>query len=282
MITSNPRRSRGCIWFHALTGAEPCIETGLRTLLVADVEVAGELARLIAVVPDAFDAQAANSQSEPELDEGWALADQVRDMIAADRCGAKRPIISIVDAGSQAHGRIEELLGISYSCAAAAEAYAAARGAGHPLIALVVRSSAPGALLAHGFPAHRLLAFDIPATARRAGRPSTEAGGSPGRSGAPGGRDIRHQGGCPQLFELIAGIDADAPSGAQVCLVKERVALAVADVRSRPGNLILRLGNDPLMLARAESEVRRLFSESWNTPDHLSASGSPAFQRRAG
>jgi malonate decarboxylase gamma subunit len=277
MITSNPRRSRGCIWFHALAGAEPCIETGLRTLLVADVEVAGELARLIAVVPDAFDAQAANSQSEPELDEGWALADQVRDMIAADRCGAKRPIISIVDAGSQAHGRIEELLGISYSCAAAAEAYAAARGAGHPLIALVVRSSAPGALLAHGFPAHRLLAFDS-----RVARRSTNAGGSPGRSGAPGGRDIRHQGGRPQLFELIAGIDADAPSGAQVRLVKERVALAVADVRSRPGNLILRLGNDPLMLARAESEVRRRFSESWNILDHLSVSDSPAVQRRAG
>jgi malonate decarboxylase gamma subunit len=277
MITSNPRRSRGCIWFHALAGAEPCIETGLRTLLVADVEVAGELARLIAVVPDAFDVQAANSQSEPELDEGWALADQVRDMIAADRCGAKRPIISIVDAGSQAHGRIEELLGISYSCAAAAEAYAAARGAGHPLIALVVRSSAPGALLAHGFPAHRLLAFDS-----RVARRSTNAGGSPGRSGAPGGRDIRHQGGRPQLFELIAGIDADAPSGAQVRLVKERVALAVADVRSRPGNLILRLGNDPLMLARAESEVRRRFSESWNILDHLSVSDSPAVQRRAG
>jgi malonate decarboxylase gamma subunit len=282
MNTSNPRRSRGCIWFRALAGAEPCIETGLRTLLVADVKVAGEPARLIAVVPDAFDAHAANSQSEPGLDEGWVLADQVRDMIAADRCGAKRPIISIVDAGSQAHGRIEELLGISYSCAAAAEAYAAARGAGHPLIALVVRSSAPGALLAHGFPAHRLLAFDSPAAAGHAARRSTEAGESPARSGAPSKRDIRHQGGRPQLFELIAGIDADAPSGAQIRLVKERVALAVADVRSRPGNLILRLGNDPSMLARAESEVRRRFSEAWNILDHLAVSDSTAVRRRAG
>src|ERR1700688_1007436 len=120
MNTSNPRRSRGCIWFRALAAAEPCIETGLRTLLVADVKVVGETARLIAVVPDAFDAQAANSQSEPGLDEGWVLADQVRDMMAADRRGTKRPIISIVDAGSHAHGRIEERLGISYSCAAAA------------------------------------------------------------------------------------------------------------------------------------------------------------------
>jgi malonate decarboxylase gamma subunit len=282
MNTSNPRRSRGCIWFRALSAAEPCTETGLRTVLVADVKVAGEPARLIAVVPDAFDARAANSQSEPGLDEGWVLADQVRDMIAADRCGAKRPIISIVDAGSQAHGRIEELLGISYSCAAAAEAYAAARGAGHPLIALVVGSSAPGALLSHGFLAHRLLAFDSHAGVGRVARRSSEAGGSPGGAGAPGGRDIRHQGGPPQLFELIAGIDADAPSGAQIRLVEERVALAVADVRSRPGKMILRLGNDPSMLARAESEVRRRFSESWNILDHLSVSERPALRLRAG
>jgi hypothetical protein len=70
MNTSNPRHSRGCIWFRALAGAAPFIETGLRTLLVADGEVARQRARLIAVVPGAFDAQAANSQSEPGLDEG--------------------------------------------------------------------------------------------------------------------------------------------------------------------------------------------------------------------
>jgi malonate decarboxylase gamma subunit len=278
MNTSNPRRSRGCIWFRALAGAEPCIETGLRTLLVTDVGVAGEQARVIAVVPDPFDAQAANSQSVSGLDEGLVLADLVRDMIAADRRGAKRPIISIVDPWSQAHGRIEELLGISYSCAAAADAYAAARGAGHPLIALVVGSSAPGALLAHGFPAHRLLAFDSRADAGRAARRSIEAAGS----SAPGDRDIRHQGGRPQLFELIAGIDADAPSGAHIRLVKERLALTVADVRSRPSNLILRLGNDPLMLARAESEVRRRVSGSWNILDHLPVLQSPAVRLRAG
>jgi len=64
------------------------------------------------------------------LEEGWVLADQVRDAIAADRSGIKRPIVAIIDARSQAHGRIEELLGINFSCAAAADAYAAARRAG--------------------------------------------------------------------------------------------------------------------------------------------------------
>jgi len=116
-------------------------------------ESSDQEARVIAVVPDALDAHAANSQSEPGLGEGWVLADQVRDLIAADRGGAKRPIISVVDAGSQAHGRMEDLLGISSSCAAAADAYAAARRAGHPLIGLLVGSPASGAFLAHGFQA---------------------------------------------------------------------------------------------------------------------------------
>jgi len=262
MNGSNPRHSRGDIWFRALAGAEPRIETGLRTVLVADVQVASQQARLIAVVPDALDDHAANSAGELGLEEGWVLADQVRDMIAADRGGAKRPIITIVDAKSQAHGRIEELLGISASCAAAADAYAAARKAGHPLIALVVGLSAPGAFLAHGYQAHRLLAFDNLAAAD--------------------GRDTRYQGGRGRLFQLIAGIDAEAPSRAQIGLVVERVAQAVADVRNHPGDLTLRLSNDESMLDRAAGEVRGRFPEPWGSLDQLFVAEAPAIRLRAG
>src|ERR1700738_2644140 len=106
MNTSNPRHSRGGIWFSALAGAEPRIETELRTVLAAGGRGPGHQARLIAVVPDAFDDHAADPQGELGLEEGWVLADQVRDTIAADRRGAKRSIISIVDARSQARGRI--------------------------------------------------------------------------------------------------------------------------------------------------------------------------------
>jgi malonate decarboxylase gamma subunit len=260
MYASKPRHSRGYIWFRALAGAEPRIDTGLRTVLVADVQVASQQARLIAVVPDALDDHAA--PGELGLEEGWVLADQVRDMIAADRGGAKRPIITIVDAKSQAHGRIEELLGISASCAAAADAYAAARKAGHPLIALVVGLSAPGAFLAHGYQAHRLLAFDNLAAADA--------------------RDTRYQGGRGKLFQLIAGIDAEAPSRAQIGLVVERVAQAVADVRNHPGDLTLRLSNDESMLDRAAGEVRRRFPEPWGTLDQLFVAEAPAIRLRAG
>jgi malonate decarboxylase gamma subunit len=281
MKASTPHQSRGCTWLRALAGAEPCIETGLQTLLAADVKLADHEARVIAVVPDALDAHAANSQSEPGLGEGWVLADQVRDMIAADRRGAKRPIISVVDAGSQAHGRIEDLLGISSSCAAAADAYAAARRAGHPLIGLLVGwSPASGAFLAHGFQAHRVLAFDSPAAAACAGHRLTEAALAPNGWRAQGGRPPRKQGQRGQLFELIAGIDAEAPSAAQIQLVKLRLGLAIDDVRSHPGDLILRLSNDESMLARAAGELCRRFTDSWAIMDHLTVSETPAARRR--
>jgi malonate decarboxylase gamma subunit len=281
MQASKPQQGRGCIWFRALAGVEPRIETGLRTVLAADVPVAGQQARLIAVVPDAFDDHAANLRGELGLEEGWVLADQVRDTIAADRGGTKRPVISIVDARSQAHGRIEELLGINSACAAAAGAYAAARRAGHPLIALLVGSPAPGAFLAHGYQAHRLLAFDGSAAADRATRRATGAVRWHARSSTRSARDIRRQGGPGQLYQLIAGIDADTPSGAQIGLVKERLALAIADVRNHPGDLILRLSNDESMLNRAANEIQRRFPEPWETLDQPSVLQSPALRRRA-
>jgi malonate decarboxylase gamma subunit len=276
MTTTNLRDSRGCIWFNALAAAEPRVETGLRTLLVADAGLAGEQVRLIAVVPDALDVRAASSERELGLEEGWALADQIREMVAADRRGAKRPIISIVDSGSQRRGRIGELLGISASCAAAADAYAVARRAGHPLIALVVGSPASSALLGHGYQAHRLLAFDRAAAAgRRAASPFAEAGMSHGEQRAPSARGTGHQGGRGQLYQLIAGIDADAPSAAQVGLVKERLALAIADIRNHPADLTLRLGNDESMLALVAREARRRFPESRERLDQLSVLESP-------
>jgi len=83
------------------------------------------------------------------IDEGWALALHVRHAIAADHDGARRPIIAVVDVSSQAYGRREELLGIHLACAAAADAYASARLAGHPVIALLVGKAMSGAFLAH-------------------------------------------------------------------------------------------------------------------------------------
>jgi malonate decarboxylase gamma subunit len=66
------------------------------------------------------------------------------------------------------------------------------------------------------------------------------------------------------LHELIAEIDADAPSPAQIAKVRERVAAAIADIRKHPGDLSSRLNNPEARIHRAASiEVRRRMAEQW-------------------
>ena len=79
--------------------------------------------------------------------------------------------------------------------------------------------------------------------------------------------DIRQFAKLGLLHELIAGIDADAPSAAQVAQVKERVTAAIADIRSCPGDLTSRLDNPEAKAHRAASiEVRKRLAEQWNAP----------------
>src|SRR5258708_35740193 len=56
------------------------------------------------------------------------------------------------------------MLGIHLACAAAVDAYASARDAGHPVIALIVGPAMSGAFLAHGYQANRIVALDAPGT----------------------------------------------------------------------------------------------------------------------
>ena len=203
-----------------------------------------------------------------------ALARHIRDAIAADRADAKRPIIAVVDVKSQAYGRLEALLGISFSLAAAVDAYATARMAGHPVVALIVGSAISGGLLAHGDQAHRLLALDAPGvtvhamgkdSAARVTLRSVEALDALGKTVIPMSYDIRQFARLGLLHELIAGIDADAPSAGQIAKVKARLAAAIADIRVDPGDLTSRLNNAEAKVHRAASiEVRRRLAEQWD------------------
>ena len=198
----------------------------------------------------------------------------MRDAIAADTSGVKRPILAIVDVQSQAYGRLEALLGIHLSLAAAVDAYAAARMAGHPVVALIVGTALSGGLLAHGAQAHRMLALDDPGvvihamrkqSAARITRRTVEELDELGKAVLPMAYDVRQYAKLGLLHELIAGIDADAPSAAQVERVKERVAAAIADIRKHPGDLTRRLDNADARAHRAASiEVRRRLAEQWN------------------
>jgi malonate decarboxylase gamma subunit len=276
MSTTTQPSSRGRTWFQALADTAQTAHTGLGSVLVADAKWGGEPVRLLAIVPDPQNRFPRARHGELGLEEGWGLAHHVREAIAADHSGAKRPIIAIVDVQSQAYGRVEALLGIHLSLAAAADAYATARAAGHPVVALIVGTALSGGLLAHGDQAHRLLALDAPGvivqamrkeSAARITRRTVEELDELGKTVIPMAYDIRQFAKLGLLHELIAGIDADAPSAAQIAKVKERVAAAIVDIRNTPGDLTSRLNNAEAKVNRAASiEVRRRLAEQWNAP----------------
>src|SRR6202008_2750622 len=138
------------------------------------------------------------------------------------------------------------------SLAAAADAYATARMAGHPVVALIVGTALSGGLLGHGDQAHRLLALDDPQvmiqamrkqSAARVTRRTVEELDELGKTIIPMAYDVRQFAKRGWLHELTPGIDAEAPFAAHVARVKERLAAAIADIRKNPGDLTSRLNN---------------------------------------
>jgi malonate decarboxylase gamma subunit len=265
--------SRGRTWYQALADNLKPIESGLASVLVGDATLGGEQVRLLSIVPDPQNRFPRARHGELGLEEGWALAHHVREAIAADRSRSKRPMIAIVDVQSQAYGRIEALLGIHLSLAAASDAYATARMAGHPVVALIVGTALSGGLLAHGDQAHRLLALDDPGvtiqamrreSAARVTRRTVEELNELGKTIIPMSYDIRQFAKLGLLHELIADVNADAPSPAQVAKVKNRVIAAIADIRDKPGDLTSRLNNAEARATRSASiEVRKKLAEQW-------------------
>jgi malonate decarboxylase beta subunit len=265
---------RGRTWFEALTGNSGAVAGAPASVRIADAALGGEQARFIAVVPDAQNRFPRARRGEVGLDEAWALARHVRGAITADRDGARRPIIAVVDVVSQAYGRREESLGIHLACAAAADAYASARLAGHPVIALLVGKAMSGAFLAHGYQANRILALDAPQVmvhamgqqaAARVTRRSVAELEQLGRSIVPMAYDIRSYGRLGLLHALIAGVDADAPGESDVARVRAELLAAIADARAGTPDLVSRLGSPAARATRAASiEVRRRLAEQWD------------------
>jgi len=273
MSEESDRSRRGRIWFDALTGGAAAPSSGLRSVCVADGALGSETARFIAVVPDAQNRFPRARAGEVGLDEGWALAHHVRATIAEGVEGTRRPIIAIVDVSSQAYGRLEELLGIHLACAAAADAYASARLAGHPVIALLVGKAMSGAFLAHGYQANRIIALDSPEVmvhamgkqaAARVTRSSVETMEKLGERIAPVAYDIRSYARLGLLHKLIEGIDADAPGRIDVERVRTELVGAITDARAGPSDLACRLTSPAARKMRTASiEVRRRLAEQW-------------------
>ncbi len=266
---------RGLTWLAALAGGEGRLPEGPASVRVVDAPLGGEMARFLAVVPDPGGRFPRARGGEVGLDEGWALARHVRAALAADAGGRPRPIVAVVDVAGQAYGRREELLGIHLACAAAADAYATARLAGHPVVALLVGHAMSGAFLAHGYQASRILALDDPgvlvhamgkAAAARITRRSVAEVEALGEAVLPMSYLVDRWARLGLAHQLIQGVDADAPSPEDVARVAAALAAAVVDARAGARDLGNRLTSAAARATRAATlEVRRRMQAQWDT-----------------
>src|SRR5918992_90946 len=230
--------SRGRIWFEALAGAIP--DGGPASVLCADASVRGERARFLAVVPDQGAKFPRARTGELGLEEGWALARRVREAVAEDEDGERRALVAVVDVPGQPYGYREELLGLHLALAAAVDAYATARLAGHPVVALVVGQAISGAFLAHGMQANRILALEDPgvtvqvmskrSTARITQRSEDELDEIAEEAPATA-YDITSFTRLGALHRLIQGVEADEPDAEDVETVRNALAEAISSAR---------------------------------------------------
>lgn len=191
-------------------------------------------------------------------------------MIDADRDQPhKRALIAIVDVPSQAYGRREEALGIHQALAGAADSYARARLAGHPVIALLVGKAMSGAFLAHGYQANRLIALRDPgvmvhamgkASAARVTLRSVEELETLAASVPPMAYDIDSYAGLGLLWESLSVRQIEQPTSEDLVAVEECLLTAIADVRIKGVDLSGRLGASN---RAASSRVRQLLREQW-------------------
>jgi malonate decarboxylase gamma subunit len=266
--------SRGQIWFDALSASGTSQRGPIRQ---ADATLGNSKARFLAVVPDPENRFPRATDNVMGLEQGWLLARAVHETIEADRdAPVKRPLIAIVDLKSQAYGRREELLGVHLACAAPVDAYANARLAGHPVIALIVGPAMSGAYLAHGYQANRILALDAPGTtvhamgkdaAARVTRRSVESLDALGDTVLPMSYKMSAYAKLGLLHELIEGVDADQPGPAGIERVRRALIAAIEDARQGPHDLSSRLRSPDAQRTRAASiEVRKRLAEQWHTP----------------
>jgi malonate decarboxylase gamma subunit len=267
--------SRGAHWLQLLAGdAGNTPAAHAAPVAWADASLGNEIARFIAVVPDPANRFPRARENVVGLEQGFGLAQAVRAAMQADAgTQRRRPIVAIVDVKSQAYGYREETLGIHLACAAAVDAYASARLAGHPVVALIVGPAMSGAFLAHGYQANQILALDAPGTmvhamgreaAARVTRRSVEALDALGETIVPMSYSLAAFAKLGLLDRLIEGVDANAPTTTQVETVNNALQEAVARARAGGRDLSHRLRSEAAHATRAASiAVRTRLAEQW-------------------
>jgi malonate decarboxylase beta subunit len=262
--------SRGRDWITALAGdgaPQPVIDSVLRA------DAAG--ITYIAVVPDPNNPFYRARQGQVGVTECAALARTMREIAEADRdADERRAIVAIVDLPSQAYGRIEEMVGLHQAIATAVDATAAARVAGHPIVAIVVGQALSGGFLTHGLQASQILALDdrgveVHAMHREAAAHITmrtvEELDELAKTIPPLSYDVRvwaTLGFCDGLLEVE---NAESPTSNDVRTATNAIAQAICRARSGPTDLSNRLESDDAKQNRKASRaVRDALAREWN------------------
>ncbi|WP_442587534.1 biotin-independent malonate decarboxylase subunit beta [Pedobacter sp. AW31-3R] len=264
--------SRGRTWFNAFTGNAASLSY-LPSVLVANVEFNNKPTMFLAVVPNADNRYQRAGKGEVGLQEGWVLAKYIREAIEEDKDKAvKRNLVALIDVPSQAYGYNEELLGLHYSCAASADAYATARLAGHTVTGIIVGNAISGAFLTHGLQSSRLIALNdkeinVQAMSKQSAARITKrtiAELEEATKKVPAmAYDINNYYTLGALEELIEGVNADAPAASDVQKVGAELAKAID---AADGTLSRRLQTVPaLKHGRVYSNlVREKLAAQWN------------------
>lgn len=270
-IQPDHQLSRGARWLRELAPTAEYRHGFPGSVAVADSELAGMPVRWIAVVPDAQSRFPRARHGEVGLLEGWSLARAVRGAVAADRdAPVKRAIVAIVDTPSQAYGRREEALGIHQALAGAVAAYADARMAGHPVVALIVGRAMSGAFLAHGYQANRIIALNDTGVmvhamgkdaAARITMRTVEDLEALASTVPPMAYDIGNFATLGMLWRLIDVASASDPTAADVHLARDSILSALADIqRDKARDLAGRRGGEN---RQASAEVRACLARQW-------------------
>ena len=269
---------RGRAWFQVLTGNDQPRTGDPGSVLTAEAQVCRETAVFLCVVPNPDSRFPCVRDGQVGLEEAYALATRIREAIDDDRDkpkAEKRPIIAIIDVKSQAYGRREETAGIFLAAAAAADAYASARMAGHPVISLVVGHAFSGGFLTHGYQANRILAFDDSGvtihamhkeSAARITRRSVSDLERLGHQIAPMSYDVRDYAKLGTLHKLLHVNNPLEPTESDIIEVKQAIADAIAATRKGTEDLSNRLNSPAARETRkAGRTVRALMEKQWVT-----------------
>lgn len=267
--------STGRKWFELLTKGQPSISE-VPSVLVADTTISGVKARVIAVVPNPENPYYRARNGELGLLEGWSIAKYVRQAIEEDQnVTDKRLIIPIVDVPGQAFGYHEELFGIYLSCAAAIDAYASARIAGHPIVTAIVGNAISGAFLAHGMQGNRLIALNddgvnVHVMSKKSAAlitlRSIEELDEAAKEVPAMAYDIESFKKLGALYTLLDGVDAKNPTGEDEEILKDAIINAYKDIqRKQDRDLSSRLQSDIAITSgrKASIKVREMIDSQW-------------------